>query len=211
MLSDRSRLVAAALLGLLLASILAGPARAGFVVNVTESGDDVIAIGGGTINTTDLALSFVFGGGYSFLVADKGSALFGPTNLSAATLSGYTNISGPANFGSGPVPGAIAQATSGSGDFVGIPGGDYPTAIFLPEIYVSGTLLTTTDTWAGQSFQSLGLTPGTYIWTWGTGANADSFTMNIGAQAVPEPASLVMFGMGLLAIAGCHRQRNRAI
>ncbi len=62
----------------------------------------------------------------------------------------------------------------------------------------------------GATFSSLGLTPGTYIWTWGSGADADSFTMNIGVSSVPEPASLMMLGTGSLAILGFARRRRRA-
>jgi hypothetical protein len=36
---------------------------------------------------------------------------------------------------------------------------------------------------------------GTYRYTWGTGPTADSFTVQIGPVAVPEPASLPVFGL----------------
>jgi hypothetical protein len=44
------------------------------------------------------------------------------------------------------------------------------------------------------------VTPGTYVWTWGSGANADSFTLDIEATAVPEPSGLLLFGGGLAAL-----------
>jgi hypothetical protein len=37
-----------------------------------------------------------------------------------------------------------------------------------------------TAEFAGQTFATIGLTPGTYAWTWGSGIDADSFTIEIG-------------------------------
>ena len=69
----------------------------------------------------------------------------------------------------------------------------------MPQYYVSGSVLSASDTWSGQTFASLGLTPGTYTWTWGSGADADFFTMNIEGSAVPEPSSLLLASSGLRA------------
>jgi hypothetical protein len=35
-------------------------------------------------------------------------------------------------------------------------------------------------TFTGQTFINLGVTPGTYTYTWGTGLNADSMTLQVG-------------------------------
>ena len=48
-------------------------------------------------------------------------------------------------------------------------------------------------TFDNQTFASLGVTPGTYEWTWGTGPN-QNFTVNIVAAAVSEPASVLLLG-----------------
>ena len=39
----------------------------------------------------------------------------------------------------------------------------------------------------------LGLKPGTYTYYWGSGADADSFTLNIG---VPELSPVLLLGVG---------------
>jgi hypothetical protein len=51
-------------------------------------------------------------------------------------------------------------------------------------------------TFAGQTFETLGLKPGTYDWFFGDG---QSVTLNIGAGAapVPEPAFVVAMAIGL--------------
>jgi hypothetical protein len=46
--------------------------------------------------------------------------------------------------------------------------------------YVSGTALSDMAIYSGQTFATLGVTPGTYVWKWGTGAN-QNFTLQIEA------------------------------
>lgn len=76
---------------------------------------------------------------------------------------------------------------------------------------MSGAPLSGSSTFANQTLASLGVTPGSYVWTWGSGANADSPTLNIIAPAVPEPSSLVLAGMGSLAAFGRVWGRRRAV
>jgi hypothetical protein len=84
-------------------------------------------------------------------------------------------VAGPKSFGPGS---PVSKASSGSGDGFGIYAG--VGILVLPKGYVSGAALAATSTWTGTTFTALGLTAGTYVWKWGTGATADSLTLNIG-------------------------------
>ena len=68
----------------------------------------------------------------------------------------------------------------------------------------SGTPLSDHAIYDGQTFASLGVTPGTYEWMWGTGAN-QNFTLIIGVAVgapvpAPEPASASLLGMALVGL-----------
>ena len=68
-----------------------------------------------------------------------------------------------------------------------------------------GTALSDSMTFNSTNFASLGLTPGTYVWTWGTGANADSFTLEIGS--VPDGGSTVsLLGLASLGLVALRRK-----
>ena len=66
-----------------------------------------------------------------------------------------------------------------------------------------------TSTYLGKTFASLGLTPGTYVYTWGAGGHADSFTIDItSTSAIPEPSTWAMMFLGFagLGYAGLRRK-----
>ena len=77
----------------------------------------------------------------------------------------YMGFTGPTNFGSGD----LILADSGSGGLTAIDGTD--DQLSVPSGYVSGDPLSDSSTYPGQTFLSLGVTPGTYEWSWGTGPN----------------------------------------
>jgi hypothetical protein len=98
---------------------------------------------------------------------------------------------GPTSFGTGT--GAVAD--SGSGDLVTLDFLDI--RILVPQGYISGHSLSDSSTYNNQTFSSLGVTPGTYQWTWGGGPD-ENFTL----QAVPEPSAGLLLAVGVLLLAG---------
>ncbi len=76
----------------------------------------------------------------------------------------------------------------------------------MPQGYVSGAALSDSMTFNNATLASLGVTPGTYVWTWGAGAN-QNFTLIIGGAGVPDGGSTVsLLGCGLLGLAALRRK-----
>ena len=65
------------------------------------------------------------------------------------------------------------------------------------------------STYLNQTFSSLGVTSGTYEWTWGSGANRN-FTLIIGTTPLPAALSLSAGGLGTLGLFGWRRKRKNA-
>jgi hypothetical protein len=176
-------------------------ARAGYVETLQQVGSNVVATGSGTINTTGLG-SPGFGGEQGYLSPSTPIAIVGgPTGGTSADDLYAATITGPSNFG----PSNDSPATTDSGDIVGIAGIGANANVIVPQGYVSGDSLSSTSTFAGETFSSLSVIPGTYVWSWGEGSTADTYTL---VASVPEPASLGMIGVvgfGMLA-----RRRRRA-
>jgi hypothetical protein len=187
---------------LILASLIgttADPAQAAYIVTFSETGIDVTASGSGAI---DLA-------GLTFITSGATLSEVAPTFATEATggagnVDEYSGATGPFSFG----PGVFTSATTGAGDLVGIQVlRDGSGFIFVPTSYVSDSALSDTATYTGQTFSSLGATPGKYEWTWGSGAN-QTFTLEIG-NAVPEPSTWAMLLLGFagLGYAGYRKTR----
>ena len=113
----------------------------------------------------------------------------------------YSGLSGPTGFGSYK---GDYNAISGSGNSVGI-------AVFqsiqlvVPQGYVSETPLSSSATYPAN-YSVLGLTPGTFEWTWGTGAD-QNFTLVI--DAVPEPSVLLLICLATVLAFAAKRLRYR--
>jgi hypothetical protein len=170
-------------------------AQAGYVVDLTQHGNDIVATGSGRIDLTGLTFKTDIGARPG-LVPSTGFIVTGGQVL----LALYVGITGPANFGTGDqtLPG------SNGGDFVGVDGlgATGVPAVLVPAGYVSDSPLSDTSTYSGETFSSLGATPGTYKWTWGAGSN-QNFTLVIGTavgSTVPEPSTWAMMLLGFVGL-----------
>ena len=192
--------VAVAIPAMLISSGLSAPsAQAAYIVTLDEVGSNVVADGSGTIDFTDLTpISVGIHSAGAIIQPSGGNIRVGSPN--GSNYDGYTGITGPTSFGVG----AGGDPSFGSGGLVGIDNSDVAfthPGVVVPSGYVSGSALAdTTMTFNNQSFASIGVTPATYVWTWGSGADADSFTLQIGPAVVPAP--LIDRGLPVLLAVG---------
>jgi hypothetical protein len=177
----------------------ARPAQATVILTMQELGGDVVVSGAGTVNLAAFTLPPAGGVADAVIRPDFAWVLVGAPDA----IDQYFDaaISGPTNFGVGAF---FSHASSSTGDLFGMCCG----TLVVPDGYVSGAPLSGRSVYAGATFASLGVTPGTSVWTWGSGADADSMTLQIG-PAVPEPVSLSLLVVGMTGIA-VHRWRRRS-
>lgn len=182
---------------LIAAGLAAPPAQAAYTVTLAQVGSNVVATGSGTLDLTGLS-SLGTADTIHGMSPHSGDIITGLAGL--RLVDAYTGFTGPASFGSG----GETFADGGSGDTVGI--FDENDVLFVPAGYVSGSALTDASTYAGQTFTTLGVTSGTYIWTWGAVATADdSFTLDV----VPEPSGVLLLALplGLVALLAARPRR----
>jgi hypothetical protein len=173
-----------------------GDTRADITISIQQVGANVVASGAGEIDLT----------GLTFLGTSKNTPGIVPSQgyVVMGTTPGplqndlYTGITGPSSFGgaTGSIP------TSGSGDATLLDG----NFIGLPVGYVSGTSITSTDTYSNTTISAMSLTPGTYTYTWGTGGPDHTLALQIG---VPEPSTALIAVFGAVAFIAYGWSRHR--
>jgi hypothetical protein len=177
----KQSLQAIALVGAVAAALHGGSASALLRINILESASGVAASYDGSVNTNGLipyASSSIIGGiGASFGIA------WSPSISSGVPALIWTGLTPPDPFAAGPL--VFSQIDNGGDPLFLV-----ANYIHLPPAYVSGSSISNSMFFSGETFASTGLTPGTYTWTWGSGANADSAVMTI--ANVPGP--LPLFG-----------------
>ena len=120
----------------------------------------------------------------------------------SANVDNYSGFTGSGSFGAG----SIITASSGTGDYVGIISNGSSSQLYLPVSYVSGSSITSSSTYNNNTISGLGLTLGTYNWSWGSGATAGTAQLTIGT--VPEPSTYAL-GAIATAVLGAVARRKR--
>ncbi len=191
---------ALALVWAILIASYPAPSQAIVDIVVQEQGSDVVVSVSGTLDLSGLTKADDYGGCYGAMDPAGGNAPFctvGPDSGNSVPCDGYSGtINGPTSFGSGTT---TVVASSGSSTEVGL----YANAsqVIVPDGYTSGSSLSgSSSTYSGHSFSSLGLTAGTYTWTWGSGSNQDSIILKIGADPIPTLNEWAMILLSILLV-----------
>jgi PEP-CTERM motif len=180
------------------------------VVTFDVVGSDVVETGSGSLDLTDLSVGAFDISRDASVTPNLGrffSGVFTDTNSSFADLDSVS----PLAFGSG----AFVPASTTTGGPIGLVSGlgDLPALLF-PLDYISGTALSDSSTYLDATISSLGLTPGAYVFGWGSGAHADTFTIDVVASpppAVPEPSTWAMMLIGFAGLGYAAVRRKTAL
>lgn len=161
------------------------PVHSATIVTVIEDNDDVIFSVNGSLNLTDLTLIAVNQSNTNGFIAPSAGDLGFAGGETPALGDVYTgSFSSKLPYGSG----LFSVPDLRTGDRFQY----LNNRITVPRNYKSGENLQSSMTFSEATFISLGLIEGTYVTTWGTGANRDSFTIQIGESAsVPEPLNIL--------------------
>jgi hypothetical protein len=185
---------------LLILSLVIGAvqtSRAALIMTVVESGGNVLATASGStdithasiIDTTSLAGPGLWGEFGGFIRVGGPGGNIGPdTRL-------VVGVSGPGAWIRMDQPFIDATTSSPGKDFLGARSDG--NQVYLPAGYVSGTPINAFSLWAGHKLASLGLTPGSYKWTWGTGSADESLTITV----IPEPSASLIVIAGIVGLA----------
>lgn len=181
------------------------PAQATLVLDITEVGPDVMTVYSGSLDLTGLSRTICCGHGRD-LMGSPGLYTGAPGRL----MWNYTGFAGPSPWGPG------TRNVQGNDDFWGNPfainaahPSDGLTHVWVDRDYVSGTPLVGFVVFAGESLASVGLTPGTYVYT---ATNNETIVVNIrGAEAgaVPEPSTWALMIAGFCLIGAAMRRRSK--
>ena len=175
------------LISVALLTLASQTVRRDVIITATETGDDVVLVGSGTLNIAALTPPPGTGGAVGSQISPGVATLI--IGNPAQDVDEYQLISGPTAFGTGLLG---IPATTTSGDKFGVLGN--VGSLLVPDGFTGGSV-SAIATWANSSFASLNMTPGTYQWTWGSGPDADSLTF----QVIPEPSSFFLCG-GVLCL-----------
>ena len=161
--------------------VAAGGANAAGTITFTETGGNVVVTFSGTINTTALTPTG-FTSPYATVIWPSLAAV-NIGDITGTNCTEYSGITGPTSWGTG----GFTPTSSATGNTVAILGST--GNLCLPIGYTAGNL-NGTSTYNGTTIATLGFTVGTYTYTWGSGATADSINLYIGTSPTPAPSAV---------------------
>ena len=188
------------LIAILAAAFLAATAaraHAAFTFTLTQVGSTVVVVGSGSFNIAALTLTTTAGNQSAGINPFGGQLTAGGGTL----IDVYTGVTGPSTFGSG----FFTSATTPLGDIVGVTGS--LGHLTVPTGYVSGTALADSVTF-NKTLSALGANVGTYVYTWGAGATADSLTITVNPAPEPSTWAMLLGGAGVLGLSVRRRARR---
>lgn len=155
-------------------------AQAVLVINIQEAGPDVQITLSGSIDLTGATPGGIFTIGPTFINPTDGDVL-GLGGSGDGYVGAFAVL--PPSFGTGGQ--SVASSSFGDVTYLGTFG------LMVPFGYVSNTALNASSTYLGQSFGTLGITPGTYNFTFTSG---DTGSIIASTSAIPEPSTYIAFG-----------------
>ena len=187
-------------LGLLVA--FAGSAKlqaVDLIFTAQQVGADVVTSASGFVNTSALTIAGGANGGGRFFGSIGDGSVFqvGPSG----SYDNWSGLTGSKVFGTSSQ--YFANNTTGANAGISTFGTIY---LLLPVSYTSGSSISGTATYTGKTLADLGMTVGTYNWTWGSGATAGSAQLTI--SAVPEPSTYALATIATGAMAFLARRRK---
>jgi hypothetical protein len=193
-------------------ALAAAPAKAEFIISIQQVGANVVGTGSGSVDTAGLTQgNTVPSADYDLVSAQFANYGAGVPGEPVTLFTQFSGLSGPLSFGAGAT--TNASTTSGSSIIlVGKVSGGGPGIVDLPVGYVSGSSFSNSDIFNNKTLDGLGLTLGTYTYTFGAGDDADSIVVQIGPVApVPEPSTWAMMILGFIGIGFmAYRKRKSA-
>lgn len=182
----------------LVLALSAATSFASVTVTIQESGADVVAEATGSIvlpaciSTASISVT----GTMDFVASGNFAYVTGQGSSEGCTI-GFT-VAQPLH--SAPIS---AAADSNTGAPVGVDFSAGGPVLIVPPSYASGTPISATSTWVNRTLGDLDLTPGTYVFDFGS----DTITYNVvgaaAAAAVPidNPVTVVLLMFGLIVVA----------
>jgi hypothetical protein len=155
----------------------------GILITVLQVGPDVIIQGSGTANTTDLSRGTTTNFLGQSTTPNTGKLIYSISNPTYTEHTG-AGLTGPSSFGTGSLIGGPNTGTISNSNCLAIT--QSPLKLWFVDT-VSPVSGTGSMTYESTTIAALGFTIGVYVWSWGSDANVDTITLQVGEITTPTP------------------------